>query len=204
MGLRDNQRKGETMHLTKANLAIGALAAHDKARANITGVLVTAKETVATNGYVLAVVSVPLPDTDRGPDVTPLLDRCVLASESVATLTKLIATRSDMPPVYIDTAQTNANGAVIAQVSGTPVRVPKGEPADSFPDWQLVMPGGTPDATVHLSPTYLEQIAKLLRQGGSKILALEIRGDGMTPVVLRDATQGREQESTYLIMPMRP
>jgi DNA polymerase III sliding clamp (beta) subunit (PCNA family) len=210
------------MLLNKASLEIAALASNDPSRLALGGVYVTDGKTVATNGHYIGVVTTPkgsMPPTAEFPcvkagvvETDEQLKPCIIPTADALALAKAIPTekgkgRTHLPILrnaLVDVAYSNVNGqfrAVTTDLDREQVAcINKIE--GEFPDYEQVLPTGTPTVTIGFNVAYLEKVAKTMQRCGvEKAVKVELFDSDRAAVF--SGTNGDGQEVKIVLMPMR-
>lgn len=175
------------MKLTKANLEIAALCSTDESRPIINNLHITTGYTEATNGHMLARVTL-LPDDDK--QLTSIL----LHPQQVKKLMKLIPKACKYAKV--DIKETTLTASV--KDSTLQVECSSGQ----FPNTGDVIPKLNKDTiTVRVDTMYLYKVATILKGYGKVDIEVDLSAPH-SPMVFK-AQNEDGQYITALILPMR-
>ena len=205
------------MNLNTANLKVGLAASTDPARVNLNSIHVTATHTEATNGYILARVSLPyqypiedIPATIPTEPAENLQGFIIPAKPAMAVkLFKKNLLHCLVDTLYVDIEKTNPNGT--AKFTATDLEStisPELKKIDGdFPDLDRVLPTfdeENPPYHVKLNIAYLETLLAIAKSIGTEFVTI----DGGTkysqsPVVLKAENLDTMQKFTGVIMPVK-
>jgi DNA polymerase III sliding clamp (beta) subunit (PCNA family) len=204
------------MNLNTANLMVGKAASTDPMRVGLQSIHVTATHTEATNGHILARVSLPFQhDCEELPlsiktENAEYIEPFTIPAKAAMSI-KLFKSKGNIPclsdSLYVDVEKTNMNGTArfMATDRETTIMPELNKIDGDFPDIDRAIP--TPDADhppyhTRLNIAYLETLLAIAKSIGSEFITL----DGgtkyvMAPVVLTAKTDN--QTFTGVIMPCR-
>lgn len=198
---------------------VGKAASIDPTRENLNSIHVTAAHTEATNGHILARVSLPkqfscddLPATIKTEDaeyIEPFIVPAKAAMQMKPFKVKNIACLDNS--IFIDVEKTNINGVARFAMTNIDVTVtPELAKIDAvFPDCDRVIPMKKPDFQVDLNIAYLETLLAIAKSTGAEVITL--RGNlpendptfvSNKPIILTAENDG--QKFTGVIMPIKP
>jgi DNA polymerase III sliding clamp (beta) subunit (PCNA family) len=201
------------MFISKTSTLVHSFAAKDKARPEITGVLLTPDGTMAaTDSYSLAEIKMKsMPKDDDFPLVAgheqpvPLTSPVIIPAKFVASLGQSIPINAGLPILeYAALAKADEN---FVQFVTTDLETSQDHLTrkidGQFPDYEKVLPKGKPVVEVTLNHEYLFQAAKLLTQfnkgRGVKMVKLSIYQPN-EPVIMTSETN--EHTAKVVLMPL--
>lgn len=202
------------MLLNKLNFAVLPFASKEDSRYTLKGILVTDKETVATDGHRLARITVPTDAKEENyPDVAGFEKHAeftpfILPVDAAKEIVKTVPNNRSIP--IINHARVSSNGAV--QVVTTDLDNPRlfaPRPlTGQFPNWQAVfpLPEKEPVASVTLNGNYLVDAAKAAGMFNDRSHALKLKiydSNGNKTVVISAESAETGQRFDCVIMPMR-
>jgi DNA polymerase III sliding clamp (beta) subunit (PCNA family) len=207
-------RNGEM--LNRHNLDIAKLAATEEGRYTITGIFVTPKETVVTDGTLLVKVTTPKTTAESFPEmahVEPATDEFepfVLSKRAALEVAKAIPKSKHLPALEqaAVSAETDKNGESVLYTHDLefPRVFRERKLAGNFPDFERVIPA--PERATFTIGLNADLLVKMLQT------ALRFKADKRAPcvkfsfsdeksAVRIDATNDQEQEFIGVLMPMR-
>ena len=205
------------MNLNAANLKVGLAASTDKTKANLNSIHITSRYTEATNGHILARVSLPEQYDDDVPTCCPTSDArdivpVVVPAKPVMGIKIPKDKRPTLNAVYIDVEKTNTGKMV---VFGTTDRKSTLTPTvdkidDLYSETDRVLPSESaiddmPFRTC-LNIDYLKTLLEIAKSTGAEIVYL-YGGDHTNkkpmqmPVILKSKNEKTMQTFTGIIMP---
>jgi DNA polymerase III sliding clamp (beta) subunit (PCNA family) len=222
-----NAKNPHAILLTKASLAVVACASTDAGRVNLQGVHVTPTHTMATDGYMLAMVShqtatdpADFPAVGGVAQPTEPLMPCTIPTDAVKKMLAAFPKANKYQPILdhalVDVVQSNATGSLHVVTTDidttTPVQAKKIDMA--FPDVAQVVPSTPPGFTIGLDAGLLVTIlqaaikAKGKSRSGQTILTFGFDPDAKDPTTTLASmritgTNDAGQELTFLLMPCR-
>ena len=206
------------MNINTANLMVGKAAGTELSRPGIMGIRVTATHTEATNGHILARVTLPeqfppedLPAAIKTEDAEYLEPFTIPAKPAMAIKPFKMKKYTSIPcldgTIYVDVEKTNVNGTAIFSATDreTTINPIIEKIQDQYPDTDRVIPNFEgEDGLFHtrLNITYLETLLAIAKATGSEYVTFDGRGGEFQPVVLK--TENRDgQKFLGIIMPVR-
>jgi DNA polymerase III sliding clamp (beta) subunit (PCNA family) len=195
---------------------VGKAASTDAARVNLNSIHVTKDYTEATNGHILARVSVPfqweredLPEQipTSGETLTPFIvpAKAAMSFKTFKAKGKYNNIPSLADALYVDVEKTNSNGAAYFTATDRESTInPTLQKIDmDFPDIDRVIPFYEGDDIFHvrLNISYLETLLAIAKGTGSEFVNIDgVKGNNR-PLLLR--TENNGQKFTDVIMPVR-
>jgi DNA polymerase III sliding clamp (beta) subunit (PCNA family) len=205
------------MLINRNNLALAALASKNSTRWNLCGLHVNEKETVATDGHALGVVTLPTnasaedyPPVDGVARSTEAIKPCTIPAAAAKELERAIPKRQRMPVlehVYVDAEATNAGTEFKAATTDLETtrkhaaRKVEGE----FVDYTQVIPNGTPSFTIGFDAALLSKVlavAGKMTDKSKQVVKLEFT-DADSPVKITATNLSTGQIGTFVVMPCR-
>jgi DNA polymerase III sliding clamp (beta) subunit (PCNA family) len=200
------------MNLNTANLMVGKAASVDMTRTNITGIHVTATHTEATNGHILARVSLPYQyEADDIPGSIPTESaesiKAFVIPAKPAMAVKLFK-KNHFPcltdTLYVDVIKTNLNGTAKFTATDRESTIsPELSKIDAeYPDTDLVFPSGKADWKKTVNIEYLEKLLAIAKSTGKETISIYGYND-FRPVYLETINEGTDQAFRGLLMPVK-
>lgn len=204
------------MNINAANLKVGLAASTDPARTQINTIHITRGYTEATNGHMLARVSLPFQyDPEEVPIMCPtgkaedIIPFAVMAKPAMAIKPMKSNRRISMPcidgNVFIDVTETNSNGT--AAFSSTDLEStisPKLTKLDGdYPDTDKVIPTDEPDFKVLVSIEHLQTLLTIAKATGAETVLLSGESKGIKPLCLDSENINTMQTFKGILMPIR-
>ena len=208
--------------LNKHNLSIHQFVSKDSGRYTLQGILVTPKETVATNGHVMAIVTTPGTKEENFPtipgvELSAKFEPFILPVAAAKTIERAIPKNQTLPileHVVIDGKATDAlpedggvnNSAVLAvnDLENPQVFHPR-KLEGKFPDWQAQVPERKKAKfTIALDASLLAKLASYAAKfTDSRSNEVHIRFYADDKAIRLDARRDDGQEFTGVLMPLR-
>lgn len=196
--------------LNKSNLQIADLASKEESRFSINGILVTPEETVATNGHILARVTMPKVDGDfpdfPGCTRAEQFEPFVLDRKTAKEIARAIPIRPTLPileHVLIGSEGSNGTASLaVTDLELTRVFLTK-KTTLPFPDYKKVFPKDSPEYVVAFNCDYLIAALKQVRGfiGNFTACAVMCFHGPQGPLVISAEKDGQRMD--VMIMPMR-
>ena len=198
------------MLLNKNNLNLTDYCDKTNSKPEISGIYITPDETVATDGYVMVIVSTPKLDikdfpTDSTAPFTPKQVRAIIPANLAKSVANKLQTNTNLPILENAVIKNFKNEEMITFLSTnleiqeeTKGQVIKG----TYPDYKKILPTGTPKAQFTVSYEYLKNALTALAKTtkNDKSIKIELYGE-TSPIVLKSSND--LQTTTALVMPIK-
>ena len=198
------------MLLNKNNLNLTDYCDKTNRKPEISGIYITPDETVATDGYVMVIVSTPKLDikdfpTDSTAPFTPKQVRAIIPANLAKSVANKLQTNTNLPILENAVIKNFKNEEMITFLSTnleiqeeTKGQVIKG----TYPDYKKILPTGTPKAQFTVSYEYLKNALTALAKTtkNDKSIKIELYGE-TSPIVLKSSND--LQTTTALVMPIK-
>ena len=198
------------MLLNKNNLNLAEYCDKTNIKPEISGIYITPDETVATDGYVMVIVSTPKLDikdfpTDSTAPFTPKQVRAIIPANLAKSVANKLQTNTNLPILENAVIKNFKNEEMITFLSTnleiqeeTKGQVIKG----TYPDYKKILPTGTPKAQFTVSYEYLKSAITALAKTAKndKSIKIELYGEN-NPIVLKSSND--LQTTIALVMPIK-
>jgi hypothetical protein len=199
--------------MNRSNLAVRTFAAKDKNRYTLQAILATEHETVATDGHVLARVSLPALDAANFPALDGFkpngFTRGLIPVDAAKTIEAAIPEKNTIP-VLTTAAITADHSDNTLKVAVTDLDTPQvftvRQPDGQFPNWDMVFekPDRKPVMDICFDANLLAAVSQFAAKFSDKNNApIRLRFYSASNAMRFDVVNGDGQELNGLIMPMR-
>jgi hypothetical protein len=203
--------------MNRNNLSIRAFAAKEKSRYSLRAILATEKETVATDGHILARVSLPALDASNFPTVDGFkpngFTRGLIPLEAAKEIESAIPKKSLIPilltaAITADHVDTGDGERIFLKVAATDLDTPKvftvRQPDGQFPQWERIWPTEKPAIDICFDATLLATLAAVASKFSDKTLSpIRLRFYDSASACRFDMVNDDGQEMNGLLMPCR-
>jgi len=190
--------------INRNNLAVRFATAKEKSRYTLRAVLATESETVATDGHILARVSLPVQDsTPNG------FTRGLIPADVCKEIEQSIPKSKNLPITLAAITTEHVEDRDILKIATTDLETPKvftvRQPDGQFPNWDSIWPTDEPVMDICFNASQIADLAQAAAKFSDRAAkTIRLRFYSPYSAMRFDLVNDDGQEMNGLLMPVRP